>query len=97
MLSELTGEQKLNSGLDRPGRHGPPSGDSDEVGGFTTEAFESVVHQGVHHAHGTLGDADLWVDLLEYLVDVERVGLVPLSSAWGGGAGFSSSGHFYNA
>ena len=45
MLGELSREEELDSRLDGPGRHGPPLGNPDEVGGLTAESLEGVVHQ----------------------------------------------------
>ena len=93
MLSELTWEEELDSRLDRSGRHGSSSGDSDETGGFGAKSVEGVVHEGVHDVHGSSGDSNIWVDLLEDLVDVEGVGLISSSSSGWGWSG-SSSWHF---
>ena len=40
-----------------------------------------IVNEGVHDGHGTAGDTSLWVNLLQYFVDVRAVTLDPLSSA----------------
>ena len=47
-------------------------GQAGRLGGDT---LEDVVHEGVHDAHGLAGDASVGVDLLQDLVDVDRVAL----------------------
>ena len=89
MLSELTWEEELDGRLDGSGGHSSSSGDSNETSGFGAKSVKGVVHERVHDVHGSSGDSNLWVDLLEDLVDVERVGLISSSSSWGWG-GFSS-------
>ena len=98
MLSELTWEEELDSRLDRSGRHGSSSGDSDETGGFRAKSVEGVVHEGVHDVHGSSGDSDIWVDLLEDLVDVEGVGLISSPSPGFGRVSFCLVlwGHFWS-
>jgi len=49
-----------------------------KLGGFIGDPLENVVDEGVHDAHGLAGDASVWVDLLQDLVDVDRIGLLPL-------------------
>ena len=48
---------------------------SNELGGFEGDLLEDVVDEGVHDAHGLLGDTGLWVDLLQDSVDVDGEGL----------------------
>ena len=95
MLSELTWEKELDGRLDRSGGHGSSSGDSNETSGFVAESVEGVVHEGVHDVHGSSGDSNIWVDLLEDLVDVQGVGLISSSSSFGWGWGGFSSWHYY--
>ena len=40
------------------------------------DTLEDVVHEGVHDAHGLAGDASVRVNLLQNLVDVDRVTLL---------------------
>ena len=94
MFGELTGEEELDGRLDRSGRHGSSTGDSNETGGFVAKSVEGVVHEGVHDVHGSSGDSNIGVDLLEDLVDVERVGLISSSSSSSGSGSCFSSGHF---
>ena len=104
MLGELTGEEKADSGLDLSGGESVLLVVADEAGSFSGGLLEDVVDEGVHDAHGLLGDASLGVDLLEHSVDVDREGLG--TAALGGGgllgddlgggssSGFFSWGHF---
>ena len=61
-----------------------------QSGGFGGNSFENIINETVHDGHGFGGNAGVWVDLLENLVDVDREGLLPLCSsglflvAWGG-------------
>ena len=97
---ELTGEDESDSGLDLAGGESLSLVVSDESGGLTSDSLEDVVDEGVHDAHGLLGDADLGVDLLEDSVDVDGEGFDSLlvsggtdsllgSLSGGTGSGFS--------
>ena len=48
---------------------------SDELGGLGGNLLEDVVNERVHDGHGSLGDSDFGVDLLEHSVDVDGEGL----------------------
>ena len=71
MLSELTGEEETDGGLDFAGGESVLLVVSDEAGGLGGALLEDVVDEGVHDAHGLLGDTGLGVDLLEDSVDVD--------------------------
>ena len=89
MLGELTWEEKSDGGLDLTGGEGVLLVVSDKSGGLRGDLLEDIVDERVHNAHGFLGDASLWVDLLEYSVDVNGEGLDSWSSLWGGFGWFS--------
>jgi len=103
VLSELTGEEETDSGLDLSGGESVLLVVADEAGSFSGGLLEDVVDERVHDAHGLLGDTSLGVDLLEDSVDVDREGLGTaalgggglLGDSLGGGSlcGFSSGGH----
>ena len=48
---------------------------SNESGALVGDLLEDVVDERVHDGHGSLGDAGLWVNLLEDSVDVDGEGL----------------------
>ena len=47
-----------------------------KAGGLRRYSFKNVVDEGVHDAHGFGGDASVGMDLLQDLVDVDRVALL---------------------
>ena len=70
---------------------------SDELGGLGGDLLEDIVDEGVHDAHGLLGDAGLGVHLLEDAVDVDGEGFDSL--LLGGGLGdvlLGGTGHICN-
>ena len=85
VLSELTGEEESDGGLDLAGGESVFLVISDKLAGFGSELLEDVSNEGVHDAHGSLGDTGLGVDLLENSVDVDGESL--LSSSLLGGSG----------
>ena len=75
VLGKLSGEEESDSSLDLSGGESVLLVVSDELGGLESDLLEDVVDEGVHDAHGSLGDAGLRVDLLEHSVDVDGEGL----------------------
>ena len=75
VLGELAGEDEADGGLDLPGGDGGLLVVAGELGGLGGELLEDVVDEGVHDGHGLGGDADIGVDLLEHLEDVDFIGL----------------------
>ena len=92
VLGELTWEEESDGGLDFSGRDGGLGVVLGELGGFSGDSLEDVVHERVHDEH-TLGrDASVWVHLLQHLVDVDGVRLLSLLGtlgATGGGLGLA--------
>ena len=78
MLGQFTGEEKPDGSLDFPGGDGGPLVVVGKTGGLGGDALEDVVDEGVHDGHGLGADASVGVDLLEDLVDVDRVRFLPL-------------------
>jgi len=93
---ELSGEDELDGRLDFPRGEGSPLVEPDELGALSGDPVEGVVDEGVHDVHGLLGDADVGVDLLQHLVDVDREGLdsSPPGFAVSGGLGGFGLGRF---
>ena len=89
---ELSGEDESDGGLDLTAGEGLSLVVSDESGGFSGDSLEDIVDEGVHDAHGLLGDSDLGVDLLEDSVDVDGEGLNSLIVS--GGLGDNLLGGF---
>ena len=81
MLGQLTREQQTNGGLNFAGRESASLVVADQTARLSSDALEDVVDERVHDAHGTAGDADVGVDLLEHPVDVGRIGLRASASA----------------
>ena len=101
VLGELSGKEESDSSLDLSGGESVTLVVADEAGGLSGNLLEDVVDEGVHDAHGSLGDTGVLVDLLEDSVDVHREGLSTASavgllggSAGSGGFAGGSLGHF---
>ncbi len=73
VLSELTGEEEPDSGLDLARGDGGPLVVVSQTGGLSGDPLEQVVDERVHDAHGLGGDAGVRVDLLQDLVDVDGI------------------------
>ena len=78
MLGKLSGEEEPHRGLDLTGGDGRPLVVVGKTGGLGGDALEDVVDEGVHDGHSLGADASVGVDLLEDLVDVDRVRFLPL-------------------
>ena len=48
-------------------------------GSFGGDAFEDVVDERVHDAHGFAGDTSVRVNLLQHLVDIDSIAFLSLS------------------
>merc|ERR1719223_1403720 len=71
VLGELTGEQETDSGLVLSAGENVRLVVADRAEGLTSNLLEEVVDEGVHDAHGLLGDTGLGVNLLEDTVDAD--------------------------
>ena len=76
MLGQLSGEDQSDGSLDFARRDGRLLVVLRQTRGFSSDALEDVVDERVHDAHGLGRDSGIRVDLLEYTVDVDRVGLL---------------------
>ncbi len=77
VLGKLTGQEETDSGLDLPGGEGRPPVVVGQTRGFSRNALEDVVHEGVHDRHSFAADASVRVHLLQDFVDVDGVTLPP--------------------
>ena len=78
VLGQFTGEEEPDSSLDFPGGDGGPLVVVGKTGGLGGDALEDVIDERVHDGHSLGADASVGVDLLEDLVDVDRVRFLPL-------------------
>ena len=78
VLGKLSWKEKPDSSLDLPGGDGGPLVVVGKTGGLGGDALEDVIDEGVHDGHSLGADASVGVDLLEDLVDVDRVRFLPL-------------------
>ena len=74
---QLSGEDEFDSRLNFPRGESSSLVESDEFGSLSGDSVESVMNERVQDIHGLLGDADVGVDLLEHLVDVDAEALLP--------------------
>ena len=81
VLSQLSGEEEPHRSLDLPGGDGGPLVVVSQTGSLSSDSAEDIVDKRVHDAHGLAGDTGVGVDLLQNLVDVDGIGLLPLSLA----------------
>ena len=79
MLGKLSRQEEPHRGLDLTRGDGGPFVVVGKAAGLSSNALKEVIDKGVHDAHGLGGDTGVWVHLLENLVDVDGVGLLPLS------------------
>ena len=79
VFGQFTGEEEPDGGLDLPGSDGGPLVVVGQFGSFSSDTLKEIVDEGVHDAHGLGGDTSVGVDLFQHLVDVDGVGLLPLS------------------
>ena len=99
MLGQLSRQKKTDSCLDLSAGDGRPSVVVSQTGSFSSDALKNIIHKAVHDIHGFAGNSSIRVDLLQDLVDVDRVGfppppaafLVPSSLGLGLGGGFLGS------
>ena len=78
VLGEFTGQEQTYSCLDLSACDGGSLVVVGESWCLSSDPLEDVIHEAVHDGHGFAGDASVWVHLLQYFVDVDRVGFPPL-------------------
>ena len=94
VLSQFTGEEEPDGGLDLPGGDGGPLVVVGQAGSFSSDTLKDIVDEGVHDAHGLGGDTSVGVDLFQDLVDVDGVRFLTflgafLATSWGRFGGLS--------
>ena len=82
MFGQLSGQEQTHSGLDLSGGDGLTLVVVGETRSLSRDPLEHVVHEGVHDGHALGADAGVRVHLLQDLVDVDRVGFLPLLLAF---------------
>ena len=80
--SEFSWKDKLDSWLNLTGWKSSSFVESNEFWSFSGNSVESIVNERVHDVHGFLWDSDVWVDLLEDLVDIDWEGFNSSSSGF---------------
>ena len=78
MAGEFSGEEEAHRCLNLAGGESLALVVAGESGGLIGNALKDVKNEGVHDAHGFLGNSSFRVDLLEHLVDVSGEGLSAL-------------------
>ena len=96
VLGKLTRQHETNGSLDLARRKSSLLVVGGKLSSLTSDTSEDIVDEGVHYAHGSLGDTGFWVNLLQDSVDIDGEGLCSLlvSSdwsflSWGVSSGFS--------
>jgi len=79
VLGELSGQQQADGGLHLAARDRRAAVVVCKTRRLGGDALEDVVDEAVHDRHGLAADAGVWVDLLQHLVDVDRVALSALA------------------
>jgi len=81
MLCQLSRQQEADCSLDLTRSDGRPFVVMGQLGSLSSNPLKEVVDKTVHDTHGLRGDTSVRVDLLQHLVDVDCIGLLPLSLA----------------
>ena len=79
MFGQLSRQEEPDSSLDLPRGDGGALVVVSELACLSSNTLEQVVDERVHDAHGLGGDTSVRVHLLQHLVDVDCIGLLPLS------------------
>jgi len=77
VLGQLTRQEQTNGSLDLATGDGGSPVVVSQTRGLGSDSLENVVDKRVHDAHGLAADASVGVNLLQHLVDVDRVALPP--------------------
>jgi hypothetical protein len=76
VLSQFTGEEETDSGLDLPRGDGGSLVVVGETGGLSGDSLEDIVDKAVHDGHSLAADTGVGMHLLQHLVDVDAVALL---------------------
>ena len=79
VFGQFTGQKQPDGGLDLARADGRFLVVVRKAGSFGGDAFEDVVDERVHDAHGFTGDTSVRVNLLQHLVDVDSIAFLSLS------------------
>lgn len=77
VLGQFPGQEQTDCSLNFSTCYGGPFVVMSEAGSFCGDAFEYVVHEAVHDAHGFAGDAGVGMHLLQNFVNVDGVAFLP--------------------
>ena len=75
MLGKLSWKEKSHCSLNLAGRKGRLLCVSRQAGSFQSKSLKDIVNEGVEDGHSLLGDASVWVHLLQNFIDVRGVRL----------------------
>jgi len=78
VFGQFTGQQETDGGLDFPTGDGRALVVVSETTGFGGDAFEQIVDETVHDAHGLGGNTGVGVYLFQHFVNVDGVRFFPL-------------------
>ena len=76
VFGQLSGKKQTDGGLDFARSDGRLFVVLRQAGGLGGDPLEDVVDKRVHDGHSLGGDSGVGVDLLQHLVDVDRVGFL---------------------
>merc|ERR1711962_1561820 len=79
MLGKFSWQKEANSCLDLTRGDSGPLVVMGQLAGFSSDPLEEIVDKRVHDGHGLGRDSSVRVNLLQYLVDVNGIGLLPLA------------------
>ena len=77
VLGQFSGKEQTNGGLDFPTGDGATLVVVSQARGFGGNAFENVVDEAVHDAHGLGADSGVGMHLFQHFVDVDGIRFLP--------------------
>ena len=79
MLREFSWQQKTNGSLHFARRNGPLLIVMRQSWRFASNSFEDIIDEGVHDAHRSTGDTNIWMNLLQNSIDETSITLLSCS------------------